>query len=87
MLFLQVPDLISEIVPESFILGCQLTQCLGVLCFDDHVLRLYCAESVNSACTNSKAQAAKHSKFYISEFLQFEAVFNFHVYDYLRLSI
>lgn len=86
MLFLQVPDLISEVVPESFILGCQLTQRLGVLCFDDHVLRLYCAEPENSACTNSKTQAVKHCKFYISKFLQFEAVFNFHVYDYLRMT-
>lgn len=87
VLFLQVPDLISEVVPESFILGCQLTQRLGVLCFDDHVLRLYCAESETSACTNSKTQAVKHSKFYISKFLQFEAVFNFHVYDYLRTTM
>lgn len=57
--FLQVPDLISEIVPESFILGCQLTQSLSMLCFHDHILRLYCAEPKNSINTKYKKHTTK----------------------------
>lgn len=37
------------------------------------------------------AQTVRHKQqnttFYISKFLQFEAVFNFHVYDYVRMTI
>lgn len=70
VLFLQVPDLISEIVPESFILGCQLTQSLGMLCFHDHVIRLYCAEPENSIYTNHRKWTAKDCHFYISKFFR-----------------
>lgn len=82
--FLQIPDLISEIVPESFILGCQLTQSLGMLCFHDHVLRLYRAEPENSIHTKREEQTPKYSFFTFKGF--FKLKFNSKIATQLFIS-